>query len=139
MVRRSRYLILLCLVLVLIYIQQSSVLHAEQESTESQTEERGPEEGESEEEEPEEEEPEEPIRKFSLEIPEPSGANGYYTHKPEVRLTHESKRGVTRYRLTAAGDVTAEGKLEKEGMIIREFAEGRTIFRSGWKMRNKTK
>ena len=124
MVRRSRYLILLCLVLVLIYIQQSSVLHAEQESTESQTEERGPEEGESEEEEPEEEEPEEPIRKFSLEIPEPSGANGYYTHKPEVRLTHESKRGVTRYRLTAAGDVTAEGKLEKEEMIIREFAEG---------------
>lgn len=128
MVRRSRYLILLGLVLVLIYFQQGSVPHTEREDTGSPSEEGAPGEEEDLEEEkkPEEEEPEEPVRKFSLEIPKPTGANGYYTHKPEVWLTHGSKRGVTRYRLAAAGSVTVEGSLENEGerRSIQEFGEG---------------
>ncbi|QDW73161.1 hypothetical protein FND36_03380 [Lachnospiraceae bacterium KGMB03038] len=139
MVRRSRYLILLSLVLAMIYLQQGSVLQAENKGTGSQSEEETDtgeqeagnkeEEGgqEPEEEEPEEEGPEEPICKFVVKVPEPDGKNGYYRHKPEIQLSHRSKRGVTRYRLTAEEIILAQGSIQEEGETItfKDFREGR--------------
>ena len=131
--RKGRSIILLCLVLALIYFQQGAVGYAEHREDPTQTEEGGSaEEGEGtedpdegEEEEPEEPE-EEPVKKFQLKVIPPDGGNGYYRHKPEVTLTHVSRRGITRYRAAAGDKILAEGSLEKEGekAILGDWEEG---------------
>ena len=120
--RKGRSIILLCLVLALIYFQQGAVGYAEHREDPTQTEEGGStEEGEGTEE-PEEE----PVKKFQLKVTPPDGGNGYYRHKPEVTLTHVSRRGITRYRASAGDKILAEGSLEKEGekAILGDWAEG---------------
>ena len=59
--------------------------------------------------EPEQEE----IKAYHMEYSEPDGKNGYYTRRPEGKITHQSKRGVTRYLFENGNGERQEGTLGK--------------------------
>lgn len=132
-------IMLLFFVLVLIYIQQATVVIYAENAEKSMDAEGGTEntekpEGEditSGEREEEDEDPEEPkpeIKSFLTEFSKADGKEGIYVTKPEVWIRHVSERGVTRYQLVKETKILTQGILEQEGqeaMIAGEsFGEG---------------
>lgn len=132
-------IMLLFFVLVLIYIQQATVVIYAENAEKSMDAEGGNEntekpegeditsgEGEEEDEEPEEPKPE--IKSFLTEFSKADGKEGIYVTKPEVWIRHVSERGVTRYQLVKETKILTQGILEQEGqeaMIAGEsFGEG---------------
>lgn len=71
----------------------------------------------------------EEIKSYRTEYDSPDGENGYYLHFPEGRITHLSKRGVTKYCLKNGQGSQMEGMLEKENAYClfeqMEFTEGK--------------
>lgn len=132
-------IMLLFFVLVLIYIQQATVVIYAENAEKSMDAEGGTEntekpegeditsgEGEEEDEDPEEPKPE--IKSFLTEFSKADGKEGIYVTKPEVWIRHVSERGVTRYQLVKETKILTQGILEQEGqeaMIAGEsFGEG---------------
>lgn len=132
-------IMLLFFVLVLIYIQQATVIIYAENAEKSMDAEGGTEntekpegeditsgEGEEDDEEPEEPKPE--IKSFLTEFSKADGKEGIYVTKPEVWIRHVSERGVTRYQLVKETKILTQGILEQEGqeaMIAGEsFGEG---------------
>lgn len=132
-------IMLLFFVLVLIYIQQATVVIYAENAEKSMDVEGGTEntekpegeditsgEGEEEDEDPEEPKPE--IKSFLTEFSKADGKEGIYVTKPEVWIRHVSERGVTRYQLVKETKILTQGILEQEGqeaMIAGEsFGEG---------------
>ena len=103
--RKIRSILLLVLLMVLIYYQQSPLSYAQNIEYD--------EEGEDTEEKDEEEDPEEEkITQFLLSYPEADGKNGYYVTVPKVCLRHVSETGTTVYQLCRNDEVVQEGRLE---------------------------
>ncbi len=123
-------IMLLLFVLLLIYIQQATVIYAESAGEEHRAAEEG-EEGKGEEGEGEKE-PEKPrpeIKSFLTWFSEPDGKEGIYRTKPGVRIRHVSERGITRYQLARGTQVLTQGLLEQEGQEVfltgESFGEGK--------------
>lgn len=99
----------LVIVLGMIYDQQSQVLHAKVPKEEGTWE-------------------EEPVECFHVSIPPEDGRNGYYITKPEVKITHVSEAGVTKYQFADSEGQRMEGELaQKEDTVMIEgeqFKEG---------------
>lgn len=117
---RIKRIIILVVILVLIYIQQATVIHAEGNAavmTENNKEagkldETDGQEG-NEGSDPDKEEPAQPpVTQFTVKVPEPDGENGFYVTKPTIMITHKSERGITKYQLFQKGSVLTEGILE---------------------------
>ncbi len=132
-------IMLLFFVLVLIYIQQATVIIYAENAEKSMGAEGGTEntekpegedipsgEGEEDDEEPEEPKPE--IKSFLTEFSKADGKGGIYVTKPEVRIRHVSERGVTRYQLVKETKILTQGILEQEGQEAtiagESFGEG---------------
>lgn len=132
-------IMLLFFVLVLIYIQQATVVIYAENAEKSMGAEGGTEntekpegedipsgEGEEDDEEPEEPKPE--IKSFLTEFSKADGKGGIYVTKPEVRIRHVSERGVTRYQLVKETKILTQGILEQEGQEAtiagESFGEG---------------
>lgn len=56
---------------------------------------------------------EEPVEPFQITVPQPDGENGYYSTRPEITITHVSKRGITKYCFTDAKGKITEGLLKE--------------------------
>lgn len=134
-------IMLLFLVLVLIYIQQSTVIYARNagengsiEAGEEDTEKSDGKEGSAGEEgdggsEPEEpEKPKPEIKSFVTEISKADGKEGIYVTKPGIQIRHVSERGITKYQLVKGEKILAKGILEQEGQEVfiagEAFEEG---------------
>lgn len=64
--------------------------------------------------EPDKDDDKEEIELYHVEYDEPDGENGYYTKNPVGKITHLSKRGVTRYHFENGDGEIQEGVLRKE-------------------------
>ena len=140
--RKVRSILLLILLLVLIYCQQSNVIYAEdirepgsrtagekdsleeenaggkEEAAGEETVGKGDVEKEDTEKgdtEVEEEEPPIQMREYELDIPEADGENGYYVTVPNVEIRHVNETGNTVYCLKCGERIVAEGRLSEEG------------------------
>ena len=73
----------------------------------------------------------EAIKFYHIEYSEPDGKNGYYIHPPEGKITHQSKRGVTRYLFENGNGERQEGTLGKLNESCpwkrMNFTDGRNI------------
>lgn len=140
-------IMLLFLVLLLIYIQQATVIYAGNAGESGSTEDErkgaerpagkeestgGEEKGEDDKEPDEPEEPEKPkpeIKPFLVEFSEADGKEGIYRTKPGVWVRHVSERGITRYQLAKETQILAQGVLEQEGQDVfipgESFEEGK--------------
>lgn len=80
------------------------------------------------EENPDDKEDKPPIECFKVVIPPEDGQNGYYKTRPEVEVSHNGERGVTRYCFTDSSGRREEGGLtEKDGSFKigqERFLEG---------------
>lgn len=81
-----------------------------------------------------EEEPEKPIELYKIECGEVDGKNGYYRTKPEVVITHQDERAVTKFQLISTESrekqkPSIEGILSVSGEQItipaEKFSEGK--------------
>ena len=134
-------IMLLFLVLVLIYIQQATVIYArnagengsieageeDEEKPDGKEESTGEEgDGGSEPEEPEKPKPE--IKSFVTEISKADGKEGIYVTKPGIQIRHVSECGITKYQLVKGEKILAKGILEQEGQEVliagEAFEEG---------------
>ncbi len=72
-----------------------------------------------------------PIKEYELEIPKANGKQGYYTEKPEIKISHISEVGVTKYCLKRGDKILEEKILKEKGdkavIAKKTFAEGKNI------------
>ena len=99
-----------------------------EEPDEDQDTSEGEEEKDGEEDEEQKQEPE-PVIQYEVSYPKPDGNKNYYIKKPYVEISHQSKRGITKYELSCGGKKMEEGKLENEGdkkrIESQSFQEGK--------------
>ncbi len=132
--KMTKQWILLWILLAALYSQQEFYTQAKYAEEQPESEKEIPKEDHPDEDVPDQEKPElEPMEKFKLQYERPDGKNGYYIHKPSIRITHVSKRGCTRYRFTdGEGNLTkGELKEETETIVIEpaKFCEGKHVLR----------
>lgn len=98
----KRSIIRLLIIMILIYIQHSVIICAQ-----------------------------EPVTMYELTITENTGKNGYYVKKPEVKIVHTDMVNLTKYQLLRNGEILEEGELTAEvgEATIGEnvFPEGKVI------------
>ena len=81
----KRSIIRLLIIMILIYIQHSVIICAQ-----------------------------EPVTMYELTITENTGKNGYYVKKPEVKIVHTDMVNLTKYQLLRNGEILEEGELTAE-------------------------
>ena len=81
----KRSMIWLLVIMILIYIQQSTITYAQ-----------------------------EPVAMYELKISKPTGKHGYYVEKPEVEIIHTDMVNLTKYQILKEEEVLEEGELNAE-------------------------
>lgn len=126
--RKLKTWTLLVIILALIYVQQAPDIYAESADRDQKEEVEPPQDPET----PQEPEtPAEPIVSYQIEIPKEDGEHGWYKTRPEIKLRHMGSRGVTKYKVSAGGEVLKEGILEEkdEEVLLKKdlFRDGKSL------------